>query len=216
MDDGSASAEETAQMLAKMRQQGVTTVAATPHFYADREKPEDFLQRRNEAFSRLPAVDSPNILLGAEVAYFPGLCSCDDLIPLQIGDTGLLLVEMPFRPWTDRIIADICAIPTQLGLTPVLAHIDRYRALGQFPKYRRRLQDNDVYFQCNAEAFEKAGTARWAIKQIMGGYLHFLGSDCHDLTTRAPNMDIAINALNKKLNINAFNAMSADLLGIED
>lgn len=198
MDDGSKSTEETEKLLQMLKAQGVTELAATPHFYADRERPEDFLRRREEALSRMPETDLP-LHIGAEVAYFPGMQNCEDLISLQLGSTRLLLVEMPFRPWTDRMAADICAIPVHLGLTPVLAHIDRYRGGRQFPKYFRQLLESDVLFQCNADAFEKLLSRSWALKQLKHGLIHFLGSDSHNLTTRAPRLELAANSIRKKL-----------------
>ncbi|MBR4864480.1 MAG: hypothetical protein IKU07_07880 [Oscillospiraceae bacterium] len=198
MDDGSQSVEETAKLLEILQQQGVTELAATPHFYASRENPEAFLLRREECIRNMPSQTSLLIHYGAEVAYFPGMQNCDDLTRLKIGDSDLLLVEMPFRTWTDRVIEDICAIPSQLGLTPVLAHVDRYRGLGQFLKYRHHLADNEVLFQCNAEAFERGASCRWALKQIKEGFIDFLGSDCHNLTTRAPKLSTATEIIQKK------------------
>lgn len=203
MDDGSKSTEETEKLLQMLKAQGVTELAATPHFYADREHPGDFLRRREESLSLMPKTDIP-ILVGAEVAYFPGMQNCEDLISLQIGSTRLLLVEMPFRTWTDRMAADICAIPAQLGLTPVLAHVDRYRGSGQFPKYCQQLLENDVLFQCNADAFEKVLSRSWALKQLRHSMIHFLGSDSHNLTTRAPKLELAANSIRKKLGTEFF------------
>ncbi len=202
MDDGSKDAAESAQMLTLLQQQGVTAVAATPHYYAKRESPEDFLRRREEAAARLPETPLP-ILLGAEVAYFPGMGNCWELTDLQLGDTGLLLVEMPFIPWTDQMIREVCSISTWLGLTPVLAHVNRYRRGDQFPKYCRKLLENNVLFQCNAEVFETFTGRLWAIRQLKQGNLHFLGSDCHNTTNRAPNIHLAAAAMHKKLGINA-------------
>lgn len=199
MDDGSQSAEETEALIEMLCTQGVTELAATAHFYADKESPEDFLRRREEAFRLIKPDDRIHLHLGAEVAYFPGLQNCEALIPLQIGSTGLLLVEMPFRSWTNRMVEDVCAIRTHLGLTPVLAHINRYRTHSQFPKYRDYLADNDVLFQCNAEAFQRGLSCQWALKQLRQGFVHFLGSDCHNLTTRAPKLSLATDAISKKL-----------------
>lgn len=200
MDDGSASPEETAALLELLRQQGVTTVAATPHFYATQETPQAFLKRRQEAVNRLlpPAPGQPRILLGAEVAYFFGIGNCEDIIPLQIENTKLILIEMPFATWSSTMVNDICKIPTQLGLIPVLAHVNRYRHRGQFPTHMHALAESGACFQCNAEAFETAAGRRWAMKLLKNGQLHFLGSDCHDLTVRPPKLHLAEEAINKK------------------
>ena len=196
MDDGSKSPEETAALLAMLQQQGVTTLAATPHFYA-RETPESFLQRRQAAMEGLET--SLNLLLGAEVAYFPGIGSSEALIPLQIGKTKLLLVEMPFQDWSERVVEDICSIPVQLGLIPVLAHINRYPGKNQFSKYKDILLESGVCFQCNAEAFLTFRARHWALNLMKKGYIHFLGSDCHNTANRPPKLDQALAIIEKKL-----------------
>lgn len=198
MDDGSQSPEETEKLLEMLCSQGVTELAATPHFYANRESLDAFLLRREECIKRMHPQTRLPIHFGAEVAYFPGMQNCDALTKLQIGSSGLLLVEMPFRSWTDRMVEDICTIPVHLGLIPVLAHVDRYQGLGQFTKYRHRLAENEVLFQCNAEAFERGFSCRWALKQIKDGFIDFLGSDCHNLTTRPPQIAHAIGVIKKK------------------
>lgn len=200
MDDGSNSVAETAALLKLLKQQGVTTVAATPHFYAQ-ESPKIFLERRRTSFEIMSSLVEavPRLLLGAEVAYFSGMGSCEALDALQIGQSKLLLVEMPFSDWTDRIVEDICEIPLQLGLIPVLAHINRYPGKQQFPKYKDKLLRSGVYFQCNAEAFLTLKTRRWALRLMKKGYIHFLGSDCHNLTTRPPKLAEARAVIEKKL-----------------
>ena len=201
MDDGSKSLEETVALLKLLKQQGISTVAATPHFYAQ-EAPGAFLKRRNaslEMLRSIPEEDRLNILPGAEVAYFSGIGSSEALIPLQIGETKLLLVEMPFGAWSDYVVEDICEIPIQLGLIPVLAHVNRYPGRDQFPKYKDVLLAGGVYFQCNTEAFFTFRSRRWALELLKKGYIHFLGSDSHNLTTRPPRWTEARAVVEKKL-----------------
>lgn len=51
MDDGSANVDESLSLLTVLAQQGVTGIAATPHFYAAREATDHFfcgeLRRRS-------------------------------------------------------------------------------------------------------------------------------------------------------------------------
>lgn len=200
MDDGSANAKETAGLLRLLSQQGVTTVAATPHFYPHLQTLEDFLSCREAALARMPVIDrAPQLLLGAEVAFFSGIGSCEDIVPLQIGNTGFLLIEMPFSPWSARMADEICEISYQLKLTPVLAHIDRYRNKNQLSQYVKLLRESGVYFQCNADAFLSRWSRRWALKMLQQGYVDFLGSDCHNLDIRKPRLDEAAQIIEKKL-----------------
>ena len=53
MDDGSASPEQTNEILNLMYQQGLTAVGATSHFYASKETPAEFLARREESMKSL-------------------------------------------------------------------------------------------------------------------------------------------------------------------
>ena len=199
IDDGSKSVEETTALLKMLAAQGVTTLAATPHFYPKIEAPEAFLQRREQALAQLPRDTDIKILPGAEVAYFAGIGSSDVLPELKIGNTKLLLVEMPFTPWTDRMVQDICNIPMQQGLLPVLAHVNRYLGLNQFPRFMETLAEAGVLFQCNAEAFLTMKGRLWAMRLLKAGHVHFLGSDCHNLDKRPPTLDIACQRIEKKL-----------------
>jgi len=70
VDDGSSSLEESLALLRMLASQGVTLTAATPHFYATSDTPEQFFRRREAAWQQLSgAMESgmPCVLLGAEV-----------------------------------------------------------------------------------------------------------------------------------------------------
>ena len=96
MDDGSSSVEESLKMLNTLSASGVTGVALTPHFYPDRSYPDVFLEERAESYKRLASAlpaDAPLLMLGAEVAYFDGIRTCDDMKSLVIGNTNMDLVR---------------------------------------------------------------------------------------------------------------------------
>lgn len=218
VDDGSDSLEETLEMLQQAVCQGVRYMVATPHFYADRMTPCDFLQRRQQAFDRVvQETTAPAIVLGAEVYYFDNMSRSQELQKLQIGSTGLLLVEMPFSGWTDRVVEDVCRLQDRQGLTPILAHVERYRGNDQFPRYRDMLLSEGVLMQANAGAFRRLRTGYWLLRQMKAGRIHFLGSDCHNLTSRQPNMETAARVIEKRLGREALQDMmdfSAQALGL--
>jgi len=200
VDDGSSSPKETADMLKLLVEQGVTTLAATPHFYPHNDTPEAFLERRAKAAEKMPSVEgAPELLLGAEVAYFSGIGCSEEIVSLKIGDTKLLLIEMPFTPWSGRMIDDICDIPQQLHLTPVLAHIDRYLGKQQLPMYLPQLTGCGIHLQCNADSLLSWKTRRKILKLLRNGNIQFLGSDCHNLENRPPRLDEAIAVIDKHL-----------------
>jgi len=186
-------------MLRQSYEHGITDIAATSHFYASRDTMESFLQRRSEAFARLELeADMPRIHLGAEVAYFSGIHNSEELEQLQIGNTGLILIEMPFVPWTKAMVEDICNIVGYRQLQPVLAHVERYRGSGQLKKYLAQLLEADVLLQCNAGAFQTGFKGKWALDMLREGKIHFIGSDCHNMTVRPPQMNVAAKVIQEK------------------
>lgn len=221
MDDGSRSPQESEQMLRESYAQGVDVIVASSHFYAHRQNPQRFLEKRQRALERIAydASAMPKILMGAEVAYYDGLSRSEDVRKLCIGESNLLLLEMPFAPWTERGIEDICALPKQLGVVPVLAHIERYFRFIPGLRLLERLQEAGVYFQCNGEFFLSPVRGLRAMRMLRDGLIHFLGSDCHSMECRAPNLGAAAEKIRKKAGQQTLTAMDRrgrSLLGLED
>ncbi len=192
LDDGSQNEQQTLAMLLEARRQGTQVMVATPHFYPESESPDAFLARRAEAVDRLlvggydPAVH-PRICVGAEVAYFRGIGRCEDLRRLCIVGTNAVLIEMPFGYWTDSIFEDVCLVRSRMGLTPILAHIERYRDMNS-ASMRRMAVQNGCYLQINASMMNGMMSRRRALRMLASGEVQLLGSDCHNMTTRPPGM----------------------------
>ncbi len=200
IDDGSESCEQSLEMLKMLSSQGVTRVVATPHFYADKTTVTEFLQNRNNAFSRLSkelTPDLPQIVLGAEVSYYEGISHLENLKSLQIENSDFLLLEMPFKKWSKFTVSELLGLSANGSLTVVIAHIDRYLKF-----IDRQLIDlliqNGILFQVNAEAFSSYFLRKKVLKLLNYGAIHFIGTDSHNITDRKPNYDIAKNALIKK------------------
>lgn len=204
LDDGSDSVETSLQMLALWRGQGqVDRLCATPHFYAEHNTPPRFLRRRARALESLTLAAAeqgaplPEILPGAEVRFFDGIGAAEELPTLCLAGTNLLLLEMPFVPWTDRMLKEVAELRRR-GLTPVAAHVERYMGFNS-ARMMRAFFDLDILIQCNAEFFLTRHTARKALRMLDAGQIHFLGSDAHNTTTRPPNLAAALTLIGKKL-----------------
>lgn len=201
MDDGSRSAKESLQMLEASARQGVRTVVLTPHFNPTQTTPARFLRRRAKALQALanlkpPAL--PELRCGAEVPYFEGLRTMRELPLLKIEGTDLLLIEMPFEKWSRRVVDDIFAINSMPQTQVILAHIERY--IGKQEKGTLDdLVENGILIQSNADFFLNRLTRRRALRLLRDDKIHILGSDCHNMTTRAPNLGPACDLIRKKL-----------------
>ncbi len=198
IDDGSRSVEMSITMLQQMADRGIPRVVATPHFYANQDTPESFLARRAEAEALLRQEmikheDMPELVVGAEVYYFAGMSRAEALRELTVGGTEYILVEMPFCTWTDAMLRELEKIRRYQGLEPIIAHVDRYISPLHQRKLPATLNDMGLLVQANSSFFRERSS--YAMKLFKQGYIHLLGSDCHNLTDRAPNLHLAMDAI---------------------
>jgi protein-tyrosine phosphatase len=184
--------------------QGVRQVVLTPHFYANHDTPERFLETRRLCEERLMEALKgeealPRVILGAEVHFFEGMSDADVLTRLTIRGTRCVLVEMPEPPWSKRMFEELLGIHQKRGLTPIIAHIDRYVAPFHTHGIPEKLEDLPVYVQANGSFFTRRGTARMALRMLKNGQIHLLGSDCHNTSWRAPNLGEAKEVIQRRL-----------------
>lgn len=208
IDDGSKSVDESVKMLKLSKSMGIDTIVSTSHYYADRESIESFISRRDESLKSLVQAmgnrdDIPKIVTGAEVAFFSGMSREQELLRLCIGNTKYLLLEMPFYEWTSLTIKEVRGIIINLGITPIIAHIERFFPLQKRNKRIDELLELVVVVQANAEAVIEKEQRRLVMKMIENDLINLLGTDCHNMDGRPPNMERAISIIQKKLGTRA-------------
>lgn len=203
IDDGARNADESLAMLAMQKSLGVDTVVLTPHFRRSREEAQHFLQRREEAFSELRAAmarsggEYPRLLLGAEVEWVPNLTDCELLPRLCLGESKYLLLELPRYAWSDSLIEQLYHLQQKTGITPILAHIERYLRIQK----RDRLRDIfelGVPIQMSAEMLLQHSTRHTALSLLRKGCVSLLASDCHGAERRQPNLPTALAVISRK------------------
>lgn len=201
MDDGSKDAAESIGLLKMSSEQGVGRMFATSHYY-HRESVASFLTRREKAWrelsSAIGAMDTPNkfpqIALGAEVAYFQGISHEDGIEKLCLGSSNYMLLEMPFVKWSPGVLREVNDLSASHGLQIITAHLERYLKM-QERSVIEELISSDVIVQMNAEYILGFMTRRKAKHMILSGQVQLLGSDCHNLSTRQPNLGYAAEKL---------------------
>ena len=204
IDDGSKSVEMSIQMLRVEAQQGIGHVVATPHFYPQYDTPERFLKRRAAAEIALREemqkhTGLPELSVGAEVYYFPGISDSEGISELTIDQKRCILVEMPTSTWTEAMYRELEGLYVKRDLVPIIAHIDRY--IGRFSNHGilNRLERLPVLIQANAEFFLERYTSSLALRMLKKEEIHLLGSDCHDLSSRKPNLQDALDLIYRRL-----------------
>ncbi|MDD4767680.1 MAG: phosphotransferase [Desulfotomaculaceae bacterium] len=199
LDDGAGSLEESLAMGRLAAADGIRMMVATPHVITglyphSRETILAAVAQLRQAFADngIPLT----ILPGAEYRLEPDLpqrLSRGEL--LTINDGGrYLLVELP---------ADFVPAPTgqvfyelQLqGVTPIIAHPERNTAMARKPALLHELAGRGALVQITGGSLTgrlgpaAAATARTLLQQ---GCAHFIASDAHSSTKRAPVLSDAV------------------------
>lgn len=209
VDDGPKSREESKALLAESYRQGVRTIVSTSHrrkgmFETPEEKiAENFLQVREIAKE---VADDLVIAYGAEIYY-----TLDALEKLEkkeiptLNDSRYALIEFSMHTSYREIHTGLNNI-LMLGITPVIAHIERYDALENNEKRVRELIDMGCYTQVNSSHVLKPKLfgerykfmkkrAQYFLEQDL---VHVIASDMHNLDSRPPYMQQAYDIIAKK------------------
>lgn len=194
--DGTDSKRESAKMCERLKTQGVATICATPHFYAWDETVDVFLARRAAAYEAARALyGDMRVVLGAEVQLYENLHAAP-VNRMCYGDSNVLLLELPERPfgaWTIKAIENTIF---KYSLVPVIAHIERYglrteeiRQLAAIPR---------VIFQITADTLADRRMLRLLNSIASMGVPVVLGSDAHNVSSRPPCFDTVGERLMQK------------------
>ena len=176
-DHGSDCSATTMAQLLLIKQSGTEAVVATPHFYPNRDRVEDFLDHRDGSIDamlrKLPMADFPPVFPAAEVLVCQNIDEMEHLEKLTIAGTNVILLEMPFGRWKESLMEAVLRVRKR-GLVPVLAHIDRYHSADV-----RVLLEQGIAAQLNASVFRPFGGAKAYLPLIENGSVVAFGSDLH-------------------------------------
>ena len=190
VDDGADGAQTALALINAEKDQGVSEIVFTPHYYGQKISPEKFLYNRRIAFEKIAdKIDSVKVRMGAEV-YFDEIkaTSNKDLCSLAIEGTKCLLLELPFTPtWSDKLFFRLRDFIITTDYTPIIAHVERYPAVQKNPAYLSILSDMGCLLQVNTRSFTFEKTKGLAFAMLKKGFVSCLGTDTHNLTDRAPD-----------------------------
>lgn len=204
VDDGAPDIETSLAMIEKLQRQGAKKIILTPHYYSDNISLDDFLRRRDKAFNELlrelPS-GSPTLIPTAEVYISRYLFNNPNIDELKIAGSNYILIEHPFSSsfsenTYDRLMNMYC----DYGAKPILAHIERYPALMDDPYKLEDYINMGCLTQVNISSFVDShrSVKKKLIKLLNTGHIHLIGSDCHNLSSRAPEYESGIKEIIKK------------------
>lgn len=212
VDDGAKDMETSVKLLEMLKEQGVTDVIATPHFYPIEDSIEEFVEIVDTAYNNLKqetlGKELPNVYLGCELRYFNGMGKSAAIKQFVISGTNYLLLELPYGvPITKLVLQDIIDISERQGLTPILAHIERYAKVKGYKKLLKLITDGYAIAHINAGGVISKESARVCEKLIKGGYVSYLASDTHSVHNRPPQIKQALDVVADRLGKSATNRL---------
>lgn len=201
IDDGAGNVDEAEAMIGLSCDSGVSAMYLTPHFYPDKCNIDLFLTERNKAWAELDsALGSQKrrcqIRLGAELCYCERMLSMD-LRKLTLGESDYLLLELPpysYPAYLPQIIETLLG----KGITPILAHVERYTYFRREPELLKRLIDMGALAQVSIQALFDRRDKSFSMACMRHGLAQIVASDAHNTTDRRPCMEL-LDKLPKEL-----------------
>lgn len=209
VDDGPKTIEESLDLIGEAYRQGVRFIVATSHRRKGMfETPEKIIMTNFVQVKERVKVAYPEMTLcyGAELYYNKDILSKLEKkeVPTLNGTRYILLEFSKNTPWKE--IQEAVNEVMLLGLTPLLAHIERYDALAFQSERVEELIDKGGYTQINSNHVLKPGLigdrakefkkrARYFLEQDL---VHCVASDMHNLIARPPFMSDAYKLIKKE------------------
>lgn len=203
LDDGAGDLHTALTLLEMELGQGVKRIALTSHYNCEEQTPEEFLARRAASRQKLEtALETmgccPELKLGCEVWFSPKLRQMD-CRKLCLEGTELLLLELPTNYCPEFLEETLWDLQSQ-GITPLLAHVERYGYMLENPELLARLVREGVYAQVNAQTLLREGKRKkMVLKLLKWGLVQLVCTDTHSPEKRPPRLAEAMAEIERKL-----------------
>lgn len=213
IDDGSPDIETSLKMINRLQTQGAEAIILTPHYYSDSISLDDFVKRRDDSFGKLIEAlpeGSPKLIAAAEVYISDYLFHNDSLDKICIGNSRYALIEHSFSSsFSQKTYDRLLNLNYEFNIRPILAHIERYRALMEDEELLDEYIDMGCLVQVNISSFSDSpkNVRKKLFRYLESGRIHLVGSDCHNLSSRAPDYENGAKEIIKKYGRNALETL---------
>ena len=203
LDDGAKTLEDSFAMVEMMRQEGVRNVVFTFHIGTNSSgerirKAENHLKQMEERFPDMKFYLGNEILNGSHMQK-----ALVDSRNLTMAGSDYVLVEFLPGASYEEILQRVRKLVNG-GYRPIIAHMERYNCCFNDMECIQELIRMGAYVQINSSSFVGSMVdkrARFVVKLLKNGMVHFIADDCHDQIRRRPRMGSVYMYLLKKKGI---------------
>lgn len=203
VDDGAENIEESLRLLEMQKEDGVDAVIATPHFYPQMADISEYFEKVDQQLELLKkhcGSNLPHIFKGFEVRYFNGISTTTEIDKMVLGGSNYILVELPYESEiTNYMLDEIANIYDNVGIVPILAHVERYYKYNNFSKVVKLLNKGEVLAHVNASSICSRLYGKQTLDLIKKGIITFVASDAHSVNGRPPLLKSAYKVISDKL-----------------
>lgn len=202
VDDGAANFDASVEMARIAQEDGIKTIVATPHYIEyESEINKDFIKDRCDLLNNYflnNGIDI-NILPGCEAYISHTLPSkFKEGSIMSINDGGrYVLVELPMAEYPSYV-EDVIFEFKLMGVTPIIAHIERYKYVSHNFDLVYKLIKKGALMQINSSSiiglFGRQ-IAKKAIQLTRLNMVHLIASDAHTARGRSPHIANSLLAL---------------------
>lgn len=205
IDDGAGSRQEMMRMMQIAYKEGIRAVIATPHYHPRRGQADAGIVKEalKRAQSEVQKVMPDMKLYGGNEIYYrhdaKEMLRAGELLTLAGSD--YVLVEFSMSSVTSDQILEAVKDLQMGGYLPVIAHLERYDNILGDVDFALELVEAGAYIQVNADSVigELGGNRKRYIKKLIKNEcVHFIGTDAHDASRRAPLMKKCAQYIEKK------------------
>ena len=215
VDDGASDMEEACRLLSEEYKQGVRYIVTTTHlrygmfdtdivkvyehfcelqewlYQSEMSDLELFMSREYYCDARLEKIMDGYIRNLETVVFDEKLYYTDDEIR-PFGDSKCILLEFSSNRVQSKEFDLFVDKALEAGLTPIIAHAERYPAVQRRIVDLNKLRSMGAYVQVNADAIIGKDDKRISLtarKLVDEGIAEIVASDCHDLRFRHPSLN---------------------------
>ncbi len=186
IDDGPKDLEHSLSLCRKLYQKGVRSIIATPHYIID----DSYMPEAGEVKEKVQLLQAELDKEKLDLKLYHGMevFASRDIIEkirgneiLTLNDSKYILIEFSFGT-ISRYVSDLLFELQLEGLTPIIAHPERYSSGFIKSKLLSEFVDKGILLQINSESisgFHGKRAKKAAYDLLRRGMVHFVASDSH-------------------------------------